>query len=288
MAVKAVTIGFFDGVHIGHRRVLKALLEKDSGARVLTFWPHPRTVLQQDARGLYLLSSLQDKKELLAGCGVQNLEVLDFTREFASLSAEKFIKSYLIDTYHCTSLVLGYDNRLGSDALSTTQVADLARKMGMDVEVVPPYELDGIRVSSTQVRNTLQAGDVESVSLMLGRPYDIKGIVVAGNRLGRTIGFPTANLALSFPLKALPANGVYCTEVILEGRCYRGMTNIGVRPTVSSSGVKTIETHILDFNRDIYGLELELHFLKRIRGEQQFADLEQLRQQLEKDRNMCR
>lgn len=288
MAVRAVTIGFFDGVHIGHRRVLNTLLDKGGSAGVVTFWPHPRTVLQQEARGLYLLSSLQEKMQAIHDCGVQQVECLEFTRDFASMTAEAFVKEYLIGRMGCTHLVLGYDNRIGSDGLSTQQLAALARSMGLEVQIVDPCVLDGITVSSTQVRNALGQGDVTLAAKMLGRPYSISGMVVPGNRIGRTIGFPTANIALSFPLKAVPANGVYATRVVVQGKMYQGMTNIGVRPTVASTGEKVIETNIFDFDRDIYGLEIEIIFDRRIRGEVRFSSLEELAGQLEKDKILCR
>lgn len=287
MAVRAVTIGFFDGVHIGHRRVLNTLLDKGGAATVVTFWPHPRAVLQQDARGLCLLSSLEEKKDAIRECGVDDVRCIDFTRDFASMDAESFMRDYLLGQLHCTNLVLGYDNRLGSDGLSTAQVADLARSLGMEVDIVEPCVVNGITVSSTQIRNALAAGDIALASAMLGRGYQLHGLVVPGNRLGRTIGFPTANIAPLFPLKALPANGVYATEVYVSGKKYKGMTNVGVRPTVSSAGTTLIETNIFDFEEDIYGLEIRIVFTERIRGEQKFTSIQELKQQLQKDKILC-
>lgn len=287
MAVRAVTIGFFDGVHIGHRRVLNALLSKGGEALAVTFWPHPRAVLQQDARELSLLSSIDEKLSMIRGCGVEDIRLLDFTKDFAGMTAETFIKDILIERYGCTCLVLGYDNRLGSDGLSTAEVAALGRSLGLDVDIVPPCSAGGITVSSTRIRQALKEGDTALASAMLGKDYSISGIVVPGNRIGRTIGFPTANLALSFPLKAVPANGVYAVRVTVSGRQYRGMTNIGVRPTVTDSCQIVIETNIFGFDEDIYGLEIELAFAARIRGERKFSSVTQLQGQLEEDRLQC-
>lgn len=287
MALRSVTIGFFDGVHIGHRRVLNTLLSKGDRATVVTFWPHPRMVLQQDARGLYLLSSLQEKETLLYETGATEVLCLDFTKGFASGTAEEFIREHLISGLGCGRLVLGYDNRIGSDGLSTAEIAALARGLGLEVEIVEPCYVDGNSVSSTAIRQRLGAGDVEMAARMLGRPYSISGMVVSGNRIGRTMGFPTANLALSFPLKVVPARGVYATRVKVAGNCYLGMTNIGVRPTVSDNPQLVIETHIFDFDEDIYGLEHELQFISRIRGEKKFSSLDELKAQLVQDRQRC-
>ena len=282
-----ITVGFFDGVHMGHRRVLRALLERGERAAAVTFWPHPRAVLQQDARDLKLLSSYEEKLSEIRSAGVRDVRCIDFTREFASATAEQFIKECLIDKMGCDCLVLGYDNRLGSDGLSTGEVADLCRRMGLEVVVVPPYEVDDVCVSSTCIRRALTDGDVALSARMLGQRYRIKGIVVPGNRLGRTIGFPTANIDLSFPLKVIPKNGVYATEVSVNGKQYRGMTNIGVRPTLGSGGTRLIETNIFDFDEDIYGLEIELGFIARVRDEKRFDSLEELGKQLRIDRHHC-
>lgn len=279
-----VTVGFFDGVHLGHRKVLNQALQMDQNATVVTFWPHPRAVLGQDARNLSLLSSPEEKAQLLRDAGVRNIKIIDFSREFASRSARDFVQQTLVGELGCTTLVLGYDNRLGSDALTTEQVATLCRDMGLEVVIVDPYIHKGEPVSSTRVRKALAAGDVCGAAQMLGRAYSITGVVVPGNQLGRTIGFPTANVAPLFPLKAIPAGGVYVTDVRLGDRHFRGMTNIGTRPTVDSGDRLVIETNIFDFDEDIYALEVELSFTARIRDERKFASLDALRHQLELDR----
>ena len=289
------TTGFFDGVHLGHRLVIERLVslarERGDESLVVTFWPHPRAVLQDGARELRLLNSLEEKKELLRALGVDRVEVLDFTRSFAALTAEQYLREILRDRFGVTTLLMGYDNRLGSDRLTAASLKPIADGMGMElIELSPlsfrPSEASG-EISSTQIRAALEEGDIAHASEMLGYGYALKGVVVAGNRLGRTIGFPTANMKLYEPLKLVPGRGVYVVEAEVLGKKYRGMTNIGLRPTVGGS-FTTIETHILDFDEDIYGLPLRITFLRRLRDEVHFPSLEALKRQLEKDRDCCR
>ena len=289
------TTGFFDGVHLGHRLVIERLVslarERGDESLVVTFWPHPRAVLQDGARELRLLNSLEEKKELLRALGVDRVEVLDFTRSFAALTAEQYLREILRDRFGVTTLLMGYDNRLGSDRLTAASLKPIAGGMGMELmELSPlsfrPSEASG-EISSTQIRTALESGDIESAAEMLGYGYTLRGVVVAGNRLGRTIGFPTANMKLYEPLKLVPGRGVYVVDAEVLGKKYRGMTNIGLRPTVGGS-FTTIETHILDFDEDIYGLPLRITFLRRLRDEVQFPSLEALKDQLEKDRDCCR
>ena len=289
------TTGFFDGVHLGHRLVIERLVslarERGDESLVVTFWPHPRAVLQDGARDLRLLNSLEEKKELLRSLGVDRVEVLDFTRSFAALTAEQYLREILRDRFGVTTLLMGYDNRLGSDRLTADTLKPIAEGIGMELkELLPlsfrPSEASG-EISSTQIRTALENGDIVSGAEMLGYGYSLKGVVVAGNRLGRTIGFPTANMKLYEPLKLVPGRGVYAVEAEVLGKKYRGMTNIGLRPTVGGS-FTTIETHILDFDEDIYGLPLRITFLRRLRDEVHFPSLEALKDQLEKDRECCR
>ena len=273
--MSVVTTGFFDGVHLGHRHVLDSLVssarERGEEAIVVTFWPHPRTVLQQDARDFRILTSLEEKKALLLAAGADRVEVLPFTRSFAALTATEYLQ-LLKDRFGASLVVMGYDNRIGSDKLSANEIDN----------VLVVDEIGDSTLSSTKIRKALERGDIETANAMLGYPYQLYGVVVAGNRLGRTIGFPTANMQLYEPLKLVPGNGVYAVEVEVLGACYKGMCNIGTRPTVGGT-VRTIETHILDFNEDIYGLPLRLHFLRRIRDERKFPSLEALQAQLQKD-----
>jgi riboflavin kinase/FMN adenylyltransferase len=290
--VAVVTTGFFDGVHLGHRHVLSALVsaarERGEEAIVVTFWPHPRAVLQQDARDFRLLSSLEEKQALLRAVGVDRVEVLPFTRAFAAMKADEYL-SLLRDRFGASLIVMGYDNRIGSDRRTAAElgasqkiiIVDEIASAGLAASAIAnPAHAEAI--SSTRIRKALAAGDVERAHAMLGYSYGLYGVVVAGNRKGRTIGFPTANMQLYEPLKLVPANGVYAVEAEVLGRQFRGMCNIGVRPTVGG-GTRTIETHILDFDEDIYGLPLRIRFLRRIRDERLFPSLDALREQLQKD-----
>ena len=315
-----VATGFFDGVHLGHRQVIRQLVEtaaaRGDESMVLTFWPHPRTVLQDDARSLRLLSTLAEKKELLTELGVDHVEVLPFSREFSRWTAREYLEEVVIGRYGGRAILLGYDNRLGSDGLDPEAIARLAASLGLDVIrpdcVAAPGAAPSRRdasslrgpgplrsgnagrslapegaISSTRIRKELEEGRVEEAAAMLGYPYRLHGVVVAGNRLGRTIGFPTANMQLYEPLKLVPANGVYQVKVETLGQTYTGMCNIGVRPTVGTGNARTIETHILDFDEDIYGLDITISFLRKVRDERRFDSLEDLRAQLEKDREFC-
>ena len=288
------TTGFFDGVHSGHRLVIERLVslarERGDESLVVTFWPHPRAVLQDGARELRLLNSLEEKKELLRSLGVDRIEVLDFTRSFAALTAEQYLRDVLRSRFGVTTLLMGYDNRLGSDRLTASSLMPIAASMGIELIELEPFGMGKhpqTNISSTVIRKALEEGKVEEANEMLGYGYALKGVVVAGNRLGRTIGFPTANMKLYEPLKLVPGRGVYVVEAEVLGRKYRGMTNIGLRPTVGGS-FTTIETHILDFDEDIYGLPLRITFLRRLRDEVHFPSLEALKRQLEKDRDCCR
>ena len=287
MAVAAT--GFFDGVHLGHRQVLDQLCAvaraRGEESLIVTFWPHPRSVLQQDADRLRLLTTLLEKKERCLACGVDRFEVLPFTRAFSRLSAETFIRDYLVGRFGVTALILGYDHRLGHDDFDTPeQMAEVVARCGVMPVRVPAVAVGAGAVSSTQIRDALAAGDVTRAEAMLGYRYGLCGVVVAGNRLGRTIGFPTANMQLYEPLKQIPANGVYAVWVDVLGRRHKGVCNIGTRPTVGLGGGRTIETHILDFDEDIYGLDLRIEFCARLRDERRFDSMEALGRQLAQDR----
>ena len=287
-----VATGFFDGVHVGHRLVIKQLVEaaavRGDESMVMTFWPHPRNVLQKEARSLRLLTTLAEKRDMLHGLGVDHVEVLPFTKEFSTMTMREYLHM-LMEKYGVKTVLLGYDNRFGSDAAGADEVAAAAVELGLEVlrvEMVPSEK--GFAVSSTKIRERLEEGDVEGASAMLGYDYSLQGVVVAGNRLGRTIGFPTANIQLYEPLKLIPRNGVYFVKVKTLGNHYYGMCNIGCRPTVGTGNARTVETNIFDFDEDIYGLDLEVTFISRIREEVRFDSLDDLRIQLEKDRNACR
>ena len=305
-----VTTGFFDGVHLGHRHVIETVVssarERGEEAVVVSFWPHPRAVLQQDARELRLLSTLEEKKAMLLSLGIDRVEVLPFTQEFAALTAADYLHM-LQDRFGATLVIMGYDNTIGSDKKTAEELTETycsrnpsdlrSSSLPTSLRAVGPLPFmwpraatgsgeQHVSVSSTKIRKLLSEGDVEGGNAMLGYEYSLTGAVVAGNRMGRTIGFPTANMQLYEPLKLVPGNGVYVVEAEVLGSKYNAMCNIGTRPTVGGTS-RTIETHILDFNQDIYGLPLIIKFRKRIRDERRFPSLEALQQQLMMDREKC-
>ena len=286
-----VATGFFDGVHVGHRLVIRQLVEaaavRGDESMVITFWPHPRNVLQKEARSLRLLTTLQEKKRMLQELGVDHVEVLPFTKDFSAMTTQEYLRM-LMERFGAKTILLGYDNRVGSDAMDSDQVAGTAGDLGLEVirtDMVPSVE--GYAVSSTKIRNLLEAGDVQGAASMLGYDYSLHGVVVAGNRVGRTLGFPTANMQLYEPLKLVPGNGVYFVKVETVGRFLFGMCNIGHRPTVSAGNARTIETNIFGFDEDIYGLDIRITFLRKIRDEVRFASLDELKAQLSRDRDSC-
>jgi riboflavin kinase/FMN adenylyltransferase len=286
-----VATGFFDGVHVGHRLVIdqlvRAAAERGDESMVITFWPHPRNVLQKEARSLRLLSTLAEKETMIRSLGVDRFEVLNFTKDFSAMTTEDYLRR-IMKEYRATAILLGYDNRMGSDAANPDQVARQAEALGLEVirtDMVPSEQ--GYAVSSTKIREKIENGDVEIAAQMLGYGYSLHGVVVAGNRLGRTIGFPTANMQLYEPLKLVPGNGVYFVKVKTLGRDFYGMCNVGLRPTVGLGNARTIETNIFGFDEDIYGLDMDITFVSKIRNEIRFDSLDDLRKQLEKDREAC-
>ena len=286
-----VATGFFDGVHTGHRHVITQLVEaaaaRGDESMVVTFWPHPRNVLQKEARTLRLLTTLAEKKQMLLDLGVDKVEVLDFTKDFSKMTTQEYLLM-LKDKFGAKTVLIGYDNRMGSDAKDADQVVETASQVGLEAirtEMIPSEH--GYAVSSTKIRQKLEEGDVQAASAMLGYEYSLLGVVVAGNRIGRTIGFPTANMQLYEPLKLVPGNGVYFVRVHTLGQDWYGMCNVGCRPTVGLGNNRTIETHIFGFDEDIYGLDIKVTFLEKIRDEVHFASLDDLKTQLDHDRQTC-
>ena len=286
-----VATGFFDGVHTGHRHVITQLVEaaaaRGDESMVVTFWPHPRNVLQKEARTLRLLTTLAEKKQMLLDMGVDKVEVLDFTKDFSRMTTEEYLLM-LKEKFGAKTVLIGYDNRMGCDAKDADQVMETAAQVGLEAirtQMVPSEH--GYAVSSTKIRQKLEEGDVQAASAMLGYEYSLFGVVVAGNRIGRTIGFPTANMQLYEPLKLVPGNGVYFVKVNTLGQDLYGMCNVGCRPTVGLGNARTIETHIFGFDEDIYGLDIKVTFLEKIRDEVHFASLEELKNQLNHDRQTC-
>lgn len=308
-----VATGFFDGVHRGHQAVVRRLVSQASSrgedSVIVTFSPHPRAVLQNGAPQLRLLTSNEEKTALLRALHVDRVEILPFTRDFARLTAEQYVRDILIGRFGASAIVFGYDNRIGSDGAGVSEVKAIAARYGVDViacgavplselscshpERGPEGEAGRANISSTTIRHALERGEVREASAMLGYDYFLNGVVVGGAKIGRTIGFPTANLRLSEPLKLVPANGVYLVRVGLpalypDGRQLYGMCNIGFRPTVNRGSDITIETNIFDFDEEIYSLPMRISFLHRLRGEIRFSSTASLRDQLQADARLCR
>ncbi len=283
MRRKAATIGFFDGVHLGHLCLIQQLKKVaqgiDAGPVIVTMWPHPQAVLQPKSRP-ELLTTLDEKLDLLHRSGVGRVEILPFDLELSSLSARVFMADVLRGRLGIDTLVMGYDHRFGHGGGTMAQYAEWGRELG--IEVIQAVPLQGEHVSSSAIRRRLEAGEVEAAAAMLGRPYELGGTVVDGYKVGRTLGFPTANL-LPQEGKLVPRNGVYAVWVILpDDTRYKGMLNIGNRPTLDGETV-SIEVNLLGFNGDLYHQPLRLLFMHRLRDEVRFASLEGLQAQLRRD-----
>lgn len=280
-----VTIGVFDGVHRGHQHLIGVLLElarREGLASVaVTFNPHPRTVLRPGTALTYL-TSLEERVELLQGQGLDSVGVLAFTSELAQLSAEDFL-TLLVQELEMRLLVVGPDFALGRNRAGTIGVMrEIGERLGFRVEVAPLLAEADEKVGSSAIRQALAAGDVERVGRLLGRPFSLRGPVVAGDRRGRTLGFPTANMAIGLD-RALPAYGIYVTRAYVRESAYESCTSIGIRPTFDVEPRPVVETFILDFDEEIYGREMQIDLLHRLRGEERFASAEELVAQMEKD-----
>ena len=287
-----VTIGTFDGVHLGHQKILQILREtaQNSGGEsvVLTFWPHPRTVVSQDSQALKLLSTIDEKIQLLDYQGVNHLLVIPFTREFSELSSEDYVNEVLLKQIGTKKLVIGYDHRFGRNREGGFDYLKAnAAKFDISIEEIPRQEIEHLTISSTKIRHSLLEGNIHSASELLGRHYSFSGIVVKGRQLGRSIGFPTANVQVSETYKLIPANGVYVVKTFVRGNWYNGMMNIGTRPTVDGIG-RTQEVNIFDFDDDIYGETLTVELVHFIRNEQKFNGIEELKAQILKDKTTAK
>ena len=282
-----VTIGTFDGIHRGHRKILDELLriskEENSRNFVITFEPHPRTVVAQKF-DIRLLTTLEEKKEIFENCGIENLMVINFTKEFSKLTSEEFIRKFICDKIGARHVVIGYDHKFGRnrDGNEST-LRSLGEKFGFDVTQVPPIKENDVVISSTLIRNLLLNGKVEEANSYLGRNYLLSGKVVHGAGRGISLGFPTANLQPNSKRKLIPANGVYAVSVKLENKVYFGVMNIGFRPTFNQTPHAITEVHVLDFNKDIYGENITIGFVKRLRDEKKFGGKEELIKQIKDD-----
>ncbi len=283
-----ITIGTFDGVHRGHRNILNLVVEKaksfNGRSLVITFDPHPRTVVSKTA-DIGLLTGLDEKIEIFDEIGIENLLVVKFTKEFSQLSYEEFIEDWLIKKVGVKHIVIGYDHKFGKNrGGDEIKLRSSGNKFGFDVSTVSSISIGDETISSTKIRNSLLEGDLEKANNYLGRNYLISGKIVEGANRGKLIGFPTANINPDQKEKIVPKKGVYVVSAILDSTNYFGVMNIGVRPTFDNSQITVIEVHIFDFNRSIYGEKIKVKFLKRIRDEKKFESKEELIEQIKKDK----
>ncbi|MGQ1908802.1 bifunctional riboflavin kinase/FAD synthetase [Marinifilum sp. RC60d5] len=285
-----VTIGTFDGVHLGHRKVIRRLQElahKVKGETVIfTFYPHPRLVLNKENNGLRLINTLEEKKVLLEAAGIDHLVVYPFTKEFSQLSYIEFVEQILVKQLGMKYLVVGYDHRFGHNREGKYEdLKVFADQLNFKIERQDVLNMDAINVSSTKVRTAISEGDIKMANKYLGYRFFIKGDVIDGKKLGRTLGFPTANIDPQESYKLVPKDGVYAVKVDVDDTRYLGMLNIGVRPTVNNQlDNRSIEVHILDFDQDIYYKNITIRFYQRIRNEQFFKSIDELKEQLAKDK----
>jgi riboflavin kinase / FMN adenylyltransferase len=283
-----VTSGTFDGVHLGHQKILKRIrniADEVKGETVLiTFWPHPRLILYPDEHNLRLLSTFEEKTKLLREFGIDHLLTIPFTKEFSELSSEQFIQNIIINTIQTHKLVIGYDHRFGRNREGSFDYLKAnIEKYSFELEEIAREDVDNVGVSSTKIRMALEEGKVEIANEFLGRDYELNGIIIKGQQLGRSIGFPTANIHITHDYKLIPCDGAYAVVADIEGSNYGGMLNIGMRPTVNGSS-QTIEVHLFDFEGDLYDKRVCVRLKSYLRPEIKFSGLEALKNQLNKDK----
>lgn len=283
-----VTSGTFDGVHIGHQKILRRLKEISAQVKgetvVITFWPHPRMVVADDSQNLQLISTIEEKKALLEAQGIDHLIIIPFTRSFSELSSDDFIRQVLVDKIGTQKLVIGYDHKFGRNREGSFEFLKAnAATYGFEVEEIPRQDIEQTAISSSRIRKALSSGQVELAHELLGRPYALSGTVTKGQQLGRTIGFPTANILVKEAYKLIPIRGVYVIRAFYQQQYFLGMLNIGTRPTVNGTNT-TIEAHLFDFDKDIYGEMIQIEFLHFLREEQKFDGLDALIAQLQVDK----
>jgi riboflavin kinase/FMN adenylyltransferase len=286
-----VTDGMFDGVHLGHHQLFRKVVQESKRmglpSVLLTYWPHPRHVLSPTQEKLQLLTSLEEKAGLVEEQGIDYMLVMAFTKKFSNISHELFVRDILVEGLHTKKLIIGHDHQFGKDRKGNVEYLKEAGEVyGFEVQQIGKQEVEQITVSSTKIRYALKNHLTESASHFLGRPYSLQGTVVEGDKKGRTIGFPTANIKPDEADKLVPADGVYATRIWIENLPYSSMTNIGFRPTVNGKSHR-IETHVIDFSGDLYGKKVRLEFIAPIRDEIKFSSLEELKQQLSHDQEMA-
>lgn len=286
-----VTTGTFDGVHIGHRKIINRLNEiasKINGESVLlTFFPHPRMILFPEDHGLELITTMDEKIKLLEEAGIDNLIIHPFTREFSRTTSLDFIREILVEKIGTDVLVIGYDHHFGKNREGSFEhLRESGPLYGFQVEEISVQDVDDVAVSSTKVRKALLDGDVATAAKYLAHPFQLSGEVIHGDKLGREIGFPTANLRIKDETKIIPANGVYAVCVYVDENKFNGMLNIGMRPTVNGE-IKRVEVNIFDFDEEVYGSSITLQLVDRIRDEQKFENIEMLKQRLAIDKKLA-
>ncbi|MFO7525033.1 MAG: bifunctional riboflavin kinase/FAD synthetase [Ignavibacteriaceae bacterium] len=284
-----LTLGTFDGIHLGHQQIISSVLEKanQNGMRsfVITFDPHPRKVLSKDEK-VYLLSSLNEKIEIFDSLGVENLFVIDFTKEFSQQSAEEFIKKYLVNGIGLTEIVVGYDHHFGRGRGGNADtLTAIGNELNFNTTIIPSFIIDDRIISSTKIRNALMEGNVALTAKMLGRYYSFSGTVVGGDKRGRELGYPTANIELELKEKLLPLIGIYAVRVTVNNQKHKGLLSIGRRPTFYEDGEVVSEVYIYDFNKQIYGEKLTIELVERLRGEEKFNSTDELIAQMNQDRD---
>ena len=285
-----VTLGIFDGVHLGHRKLINHLVscaEKVRGESVvITFNPHPRIVLEKGKKDPVFLSTMTEKTELLEKCGIDHLVIIEFTQKFSEMKACEFVEEVLVKKIGTRHLVVGYNHHFGHQGEGNFQmIKDCARSMGFDVEQVRGLKLSGKSVSSSLIRNALAMGKLSEAKKWLGYDYSLRGSVVEGRKIGRKIGFPTANIRPSDKNKLVPGNGVYAVDTYIDDIKYAGMLSIGTNPTVNKAGgTRSVEVNIFDFEEDIYDTEIEIVFRYRLRDEKKFGSIQELSRQMKIDK----
>ena len=283
-----VTIGTFDGVHLGHNVIInqlkKAAQELGGESVLLTFFPHPRMVIFPDDNELKLLNTIEERKELLEKAGIDHLIIHPFSKAFSRLTALEFVRDILVNRLNVKEVVIGYDHHFGRNREGSFEdLIEFGELYGFSVEEIPAQDIQQINVSSTKIRTSLLAGEINAATQFLGYHYFINGTVVKGDKIGREIGFPTANIKPDETYKLIPKNGVYAVKVIVNEKEYDGMLNIGIRPTLKGIN-ETIEVNIFDFDEEIYGQKIQVKFYERIRDEEPFEDLNELKNQLNIDK----
>jgi len=282
-----VTLGTFDGVHLGHNVILDKICniakQENLESVLLTFFPHPRLIVSNDTE-IKMLNTLSEKAILLEEKGIQNFIIHPFDKFFSELFPREFVEQVLIKQLNIQKIIIGYDHKFGKNrAADFNDLIAFGKEFGFEVEEISAKQVDEVSVSSTKIRNSLIEGNISLANAYLGYPYMLSGIVVKGNQLGRTIGFPTANIEISENYKLIPKNGVYIVTAIVNNQTIFGMMNIGIKPTLGNN-VPTIEVHLLDFSEDIYGQKIQVNVIERLRDEQKFESFEALKSQLEIDK----